>query len=49
MKKELEIREQFREYNDLFSNVLTTTYYIIASESLLFKLEIEIDGNKRKT
>jgi|TARA_R110002020_G_scaffold162516_7_gene348201 hypothetical protein len=49
MKKELEIREQFKQYNELFSNILEATYFIIKSEALLFKLEIEIHGNKRET
>jgi len=49
MKKELEIREQFKKYNELFSNILEATYSVIKSEALLFKLEIEIHGNKRET
>ena len=49
MKKELSIREQFREYNEKFSRKIEVVYSVVCSGELLFKLEINIYGNKRKT
>tara|TARA_R110000765_G_scaffold413563_1_gene513677 strand:- start:495 stop:638 length:144 start_codon:yes stop_codon:yes gene_type:complete len=42
MKKELTIREQFREYELDFEKKLKIEYLVMGTDTLFFKLEINI-------
>ena len=42
MQKELDLYDQFREYNLTRNRVLEVTYYVISRKHLIFKLDVEI-------
>ena len=45
MKKELTIREQFREYELDFEKKLKVEYLVMGTSTLFFKLEVNIYQN----
>ena len=42
MQKELDLYDQFRDYNLTRNRVLEVTYYVISRKHLIFKLDVEI-------
>ena len=49
MEKELTLREQFRNYELDYSKNLKVKYFVMSTDSLFFKMEVNIYGNKRET
>lgn len=49
MEKELTLREQFRNYELDYSKNLEVKYFVMSTDSLFFKMEINIYGNERET
>lgn len=45
MKKELILREQFRNYELDFNKKLKIIYYVMDTSSLFFKMEVNIYGD----
>ncbi len=42
MQKELDLYDQFREYNLTRGRILEVTYFVIGKKHLIFKLDVEI-------
>ncbi len=43
MEKELQLQQQFREYNLTRGRKLSVTYWVMDRRDLIFKLDVEIE------